>query len=152
MRVIQPQNRPVNAPRPWIFVAGSIEMGTAEDWQARLVGLLKDFEGTLWNPRRDDWDPTWEQRASNPRFAEQVNWELDMIGLSDGVVMYFDPATKSPITLLELGLLAANPKLFVCCPDGFWRKGNVEIVCERYHIPLLHTFDDLVAKIRGILL
>ena len=56
------------------------------------------------------------------------------------------PGTKSPITLLELGLHAGkNPqKLVVCCPDGYWRKGNVDIVCRRCGVRQVPTLDDLV--------
>ena len=35
---------------------------------------------------------------------------------------------RAPITLLELGLFARSGKLIVCCPDGYWRKGNIEVV------------------------
>jgi hypothetical protein len=58
--------------------------------------------------------------------------------------MYFDPATKAPVTLLELGLAAESGKTVVCCPDGFWRKGNVDIVCKRYRIPLVPDLKKMV--------
>jgi hypothetical protein len=48
--------------------------------------------------------------------------------------MYFDPNTLSPISLLELGLHAKSGKLIVCCPEGFYRKGNVDIVCQNFGI------------------
>lgn len=37
---------------------------------------------------------------------------------------------------MELGLCAGlfPEKVIVICPDGFWRKGNVDIVCERFGI------------------
>lgn len=149
MLEVKAPERRWSAPRPWVFVAGSIEMGAAENWQTRLVASLTDMRGTLWNPRRDNWDASWEQRESNPKFSEQVNWELDHLETADKIVLYFDPATKSPITLLELGLHAASKKLVVCCPDGFWRKGNVEIVCTRYGIPLMRSFEHLVERIKG---
>ena len=57
--------------------------------------------------------------------------------------MYLDPKTKSPISLMELGLQAGSKKLLVVCPDGFWRKGNVEVVCSIYDIPLFNSLDDL---------
>lgn len=63
-----------------------------------------------------------------------ITWELDALDLADFIIMYFDPATKSPISLLELGLYSSTGKLVVCCPDGFWRKGNVDIVCKRLGI------------------
>lgn len=134
-----------------IFLGGSIEMGAAEQWQERLVKHFEDTSVRFLNPRRDDWDSTWVQEASNPQFSEQVNWELDALEYSDLIVFYFDPNTKSPITLMELGLVAGCGKVIVCCPDGFWRKGNVEIVCQRYDITLVHTFDDLVNEIGQVI-
>lgn len=60
---------------------------------------------------------------------------------SDHIIFFFfDPTTYSPITLYEMGLHTKSGKIFVICPDGFWRKGNVDIVCNRYNIPL---FNDL---------
>lgn len=91
------------------------------------------------------------QSIHNPKFKEQVNWELDALSSADIVVFYFDPNTKSPITLMELGLAAASESnVIVCCPDGFWRKGNVEIICDRFDIPLCNTFDSLVAKLKDV--
>jgi hypothetical protein len=55
--------------------------------------------------------------------------------VADIIAMYFDGETKSPITLLELGLHARD-NLFVCCSEKFWRFGNIEVVCDRYDIPL----------------
>lgn len=67
---------------------------------------------------------------------------------ADIIAVYFDPNTLSPITLLELGLHAASGKLIVCCPDGFWRKGNVRIVCERFNIPLFNDYNSWLAEIK----
>ena len=122
--------------KPWLFLAGSIEMGTAEPWQGEVVSALPKINGTILNPRRDDWDSSWEQSITNSQFYQQVIWELDAMEWADLIVMYFSPGTKSPITLLELGLFAASGKLAICCPDGFWRKGNVEIVGRRYGVTI----------------
>lgn len=126
--------------RPRIFLAGSIEMGSAEDWQATVQRKLDSFNVDVYNPRRDDWDSTWTQSIDNPNFRTQVEWELDALESADVILMYFDPNTKSPISLLELGLYAASGKLIVVCPSGFWRKGNVDVVCNRYNI---HQYDTL---------
>lgn len=124
-----------------IFLAGSIEMGTAEDYQTKMSNFINNELGfNVFNPRRKDWNSEWKQEFTNPQFSQQVNWELDALEKSDYIVMYFDPKTKSPISLLELGLFAHTGKLMVVCPDGFWRKGNVDIVCNRYNIPM---FNDL---------
>jgi hypothetical protein len=128
-----------------IFLAGSIEMGSAEKWASKVVKEIKDSSITksdivLFNPRRDSWDSSWEQRITNDQFRYQVNWEMNMLECSDIIFLYFSHETKSPISLLELGLYADSGKMIVCCPDGFWRKGNVEIVCARHGIPL---YDDI---------
>lgn len=74
--------------------------------------------------------------------------ELHGLEKSSTVAMYFDPKTKAPITLLELGLHASKNGLIVCCPEGFWRKGNVDIVCENYGIETAIDLNDLIQKIR----
>ena len=135
-----------------VFLAGSIEMGNAEDWQAMIPKLFKEYRNlTFFNPRRDDWDNSWEQKESNSQFNEQVNWELKHLEKADIIFMYFSPETKSPISLLELGLYANSGKMVVCCPDNFYRKGNVDIVCGVYNIPLYNTLDAAVGKLRTLL-
>ena len=126
-----------------IFLAGSIEMGKAEDWQAELGDWLITKNYNIFNPRRKDWDSSWSQTYENPQFSQQVKWELNSLDKSDWVIMYLDPQTKSPISLLELGLFANSKKLLVVCPDGFWRKGNVEVVCSLYDIPLFNSIEEL---------
>ena len=51
------------------------------------------------------------------------------------------------ITLLELGLFARSGKLRVCCPEPFWRKGNVDVVCARYGVPLLPSLKGLIDEV-----
>ena len=130
-----------------VFLAGSIEMGLAGPWQAEMEAALADAPVTLWNPRRDDWDATWLQTIDDPRFRGQVEWELEAQEQADLIVMYFAPTTKAPITLLELGLFARSGKLVVCCPEGYFRKGNVDVVCQRYGV---RTVDDLAALVSVI--
>jgi hypothetical protein len=150
MKEIKPPNRTsLTSGHKKIFLAGSIEMGTAENWQSKISNELNNVAGYIFNPRRDDWDSSWVQELNNPQFFEQVSWELDMLFLADVIIMYFDPNTKSPISLLELGLYASSGKLMVCCPDGFWRKGNVDIVCQRYSIPLFTNIDTLMVALKN---
>lgn len=132
----------------WIFLAGSIEMGKAVNWQQHLIVELKDEDITILNPRRDDWDSSWIQSIENDNFREQVEWELQALEMSDIIALYFAPNTKSPISLLEFGLHARLGKLIVCCPEGFWRKGNVDIVCRKYGVEQAKDIDDLINKIK----
>jgi hypothetical protein len=133
---------------PSVFLAGSIEMGRADDWQTRLADALGDLDVFILNPRRDAWDASWEQSISNASFREQVEWELEGLERASLVAMYFAPSSKAPITLLELGLCARGGRLLVCCPEGYWRRGNVEVVCARYAAPLLPSLEALAAEVR----
>lgn len=137
-----------------IFVGGSIEMGKATNWQQRLLEDFKDDNNVvILNPRRKKWNPNWKQTKNNPPFKRQVNWELDALEAANAIIMYFEPGTKSPISLLELGLFGQDfgrldLKMHVVCPSGFWRKGNVDIVCDRYHIPQFKTLNDAIMEIK----
>ena len=132
-----------------IFVAGAIDMGEAEDWQTRLANELDDYDVVLYNPRRDDWDSSWEQNIENPEFREQVEWELKGQENADVIAMNFTEDSKAPISLLELGLFARTGKLIVCCPKGFYRKGNVDIVCKRYNVTEVDNWNDFVDEIKS---
>src|SRR3954449_1899521 len=91
MREVKAPSRPGSERR--VFLAGSIEMGKAEQWQEAIVDALSDVGNlVVLNPRRDDWDDSWEQRADNPQFFEQVSWELDMLDAADIVVCTSRPA------------------------------------------------------------
>lgn len=148
-RILKPPTPLESLHGPVVFLAGSIEMGTADDWQAEFTEMLgADDNVTLLNPRRDDWDSSWEQAATNPRFREQVEWELAGLDRANVVVMYLDPQTRSPVSLLEMGLHARRDGLVVCCPDGFWRKGNVDVVCQRYGVPMVGSLTELVEHVR----
>ena len=125
-----------------LFLAGSIDQGKAENWQERITRDLSDLNITIFNPRRNDWDSTLIQDITNPVFKEQVNWELDAMIRADIILMYFDKDGPAPITLLELGLHAKSDKIIVCCPEGYWRRGNVQIMCERFGIPFFNTYDE----------
>jgi hypothetical protein len=130
-----------------VFLAGSIEMGVAENWQEKVKRLLENRRVQLLNPRRDDWDSSWVQSKDNPQFREQVEWELEAQERADIILMYFDPKTKSPISLLELGLFAHSGKMRVVCPEGFWRKGNVDIICERYGVKQFESLEEAIKDI-----
>jgi len=120
---------------PSVFMAGSIDLGKSVDWQSELAGSLADLPGTLLNPRRAQWDSTWTAEAEFEPFREQVEWELAGMEAADHIAFYFAPESQAPVTLLELGLAARTGKAVVCCPRGYWRKGNVDVVCAKYGIP-----------------
>jgi hypothetical protein len=99
MKTIKPNSQDQTILGTSVFLAGSIEMGKAEDWQKTIENtFVGEDEITLLNPRRDDWDSSWEQKESNKQFNHQVNWEMNMLENANIIFMYFSPETKSPIS------------------------------------------------------
>ena len=125
-------------------------MGSAEDWQTKIEKELESYSGNILNPRRTEWDSSWEQSIDNPNFKEQVTWELDGLDRSQIIFFYLDPNTKSPISLLEIGkYIASDKKLIICVPQGFWRRGNIEVLCDRYNIPLYDNLDIAIEMLKN---
>lgn len=134
-----------------IFLAGTIDMGNSKDWQTETIDLIHyrygPYHFNILNPRRKDWDSSWVQEYQNPTFYQQVNWELGALNAADVIIVYFAAGSQSPITLMELGLYANSGKCVVVCEDGFWRKGNVEIVCDNYDIQMYESIKDAVNEL-----
>ena len=141
----------LESPAIRIFLGGSIDMGAAENWQERLSKDLSDYSDddlVLLNPRRDDWDSSWVQDPTpGTQFHEQVSWELEAQENADASIYYFAADSKSPITLLELGLFYEGS--VVCCPKEFYRYGNVKMVCDRNGVLMVETYDELLEILRA---
>jgi len=152
MRIITAPQKIIKKDQPVIFLAGSIEMGRAEDWQTELARRLEKYQGTLLNPRRDHWGYNWKQSVKNKKFKEQLEWEFAGLQGSDYIVMYFDPNSKSPISLLELGLFSRSHRIICCCPEKFWRRANVEFICQKFKIPLVGSLDGLVYRLKKLII
>lgn len=141
-----PEEIPVQADVKTIFLAGSIEMDKAVNWQLYCEEQLKE-KYILFNPRRTEWDSSWSQTIENPNFKEQVSWELNALEKADIIIMYFAANTMSPISLLEFGLYAQSKKMKVVVEEDFWRKGNIDIVCERYGVEQFKTLNELIQNL-----
>lgn len=82
-----------------VFLAGSIEMGAAEDWQDKLTKLLNhpniDY---ILNPRRDDWDSTVQSNhaSSVPLAADDhIRHVSEMVAVSSSVPSVGDGSVLS---------------------------------------------------------
>ncbi len=127
-----------------IFLAGTTRKVDSTDWRENLSASLSNYPVTIYNPSRADWDSSWREDIDFAPFREQVEWELDRLERADLVVVYFHPATQAPVSLLELGLCAkVSGKAIVVCPEGYWKRGNVQIVCKRCGIDMLDSLDGL---------
>lgn len=78
----------------------------------------------------------------------EVNWELEHLEKADLIIMNILASSKSPITLLEMGLHMRSGKLHVICEPGFYRYDNVRITCNRYGVPLYHSMDEFLKTVR----
>ena len=137
----------IDRDRHRVFLGGTIDMGQSDDWQTWLIEKLAGLPRVdILNPRRRQWAPDWEQSLDCPEFVEQVRWEFDAMQVADTIVMYFAPGSRSPISIGEVYLNAhRGSSVVVCCPTGFWRKGNIDILCLRYGLHQVDSLEDLAA-------
>jgi hypothetical protein len=49
---------------------------------------------------------------------------------------------------MEFGMHAKNGKLMIYCSEGFWSRGNVQVVCEIFGIPLIEIRKELTQQIK----
>lgn len=127
-----------------IFLAGTIDMGNSRDWQMAIYERFSGMNGRyiLFNPRQEHWDATREGEMDY-----QVRWELDHLEEADMIVMYILGTSKSPISLLEMGLHARTGKMTVICEKDFYRYDNVRITCEYYGVPLYNDLESFLEEI-----
>jgi hypothetical protein len=149
--IIKPPQKFSHVELTKVFLAGSIEMGQAEDWQSIASKYLDDEKVCVLNPRRDSWDASWEQNLSNKPFVDQVQWEIKGIKEAALVLFYFVPHTKSPITIGEFYYSLGRKNMIVCCPEGFWRKGNIDIMCIDNQVEVSPSLDDMLLRAKKIM-
>lgn len=129
-----------------IFLAGTIDMGKSIDWQKATCDWFRarpQGKYILYNPRRDKG-----LSGEMSDFEHQVNWELEHLEKANLIIMNILASSKSPITLLEMGLHMRSGKLHVICEPGFYRYDNVRITCNRYGVPLYHSMDEFLKTVR----
>jgi hypothetical protein len=127
-----------------MFLAGAIDQDRAERWQDVVIDNCRDLPGTILNPRRANWDPTWNQSLDNSHFAEQVAWELDALEQADLIICWLPATAQARISLMEIGLHARRGRLLIGCAIGFHSCGNVLAVGQRFGVPVLDTLPALV--------
>lgn len=131
-----------------VFLAGTTTKVDTADWRDTLSSSLSKYPITIYNPYRADWDSTWREDINFAPYREQVLWELDKQTKAHLVVIYFHPATQAPVSLLEFGLSAGVPgKAIAVCPEGYWKRGNVQIVSQKLGVELLDDIENLEGAI-----
>ena len=64
------------------------------------------------------------------------------------ITLYFYPGTISLTSLMGLGLFIKTKKIVICCPDGFYGRGNVQVICNKYDVKLIETLNELVEEVK----
>lgn len=118
-----------------VFLAGTIDNGDSLNWQDKVIIELinlgvKNLE--IFNPRREHWNTN----PSKEEMEKQIKWEQNHLDSADVIAMVLLDESKSPVSLLELGLYAKTGKVIVFCTPEFYRYDNVRLTCEKYKIPL----------------
>lgn len=152
--ILAPSLQPAKPGNKKVFLAGTTTKAKKEpfSWRDPVIEALRDFPVTIFNPFRPDWDSTWREELTCDLFVEQTNWELDRQQDADITVVYFQPGTDAPISLLELGLRAGSGrKAIVGCPEGYSKRGNVQIVCRRFGIICVPTLQELIREVEQAL-
>jgi hypothetical protein len=132
--------------RKTIFLAGSTNnLSDEPNWRETLTERVSHLPVTVLNPNRPDWDSTWREDVSDERFRRQVEWELEMQERADLLVVYFQEGTDAPVSLLEFGLRArvGGNAVVAACQPGYKKRGNVEIVCQRYGLMFVESGEAL---------
>jgi len=50
---------------------------------------------------------------------------------------------------MELGLFIKTKKIVICYPEGFYRRGNMQVICNKYSRKLVETLDKLVKEVKN---
>ena len=125
-----------------IFLAGTIDNGDSLNWQDKVIIELANLgiSCEIFNPRREHWD----SNPSKEEMEKQIKWEQNHLDKADIIVMVLLDNSKSPISLLELGLYANTKKLIVFCTPNFYRWDNIRLTCEKYNIELFQDLNPLI--------
>ena len=113
-----------------VYLAGSTK---GIDWQRYFINELADLRVDVFNPRSDVVDGLY-------------GWEIEHLNIANVIALYFDPHDTSPNGLLTLGLFSKTDRLIVCCPEQFYKKDDVDYICQREDIHQVETLDLLVAN------
>ena len=142
-----------------LFLAGSINNGASQDWQAQVVEGLKDLPDlVIYNPRRPNWNPNLAEE-DEMGLRRQIRWELEHLREADLVFFYFDEAGFSPVSMLELGFClpvfcpyVKRGNLIVTAHPQAPRRTNLEITLWDFGFPLLSYdagLNELWKKLKG---
>ena len=142
MIIITPETENQESKNKSVFFFVFFDDGNSLNWQDKTIIELINlgFDCDIYNPRREHWNPN----TSKEEIEYQIKWEQDHLDKADMIAMVLLDDSKSPISLLELGLYAKSKKIVVFCTTNFYRWDNVRLTCDKYHIELIQDLNPLI--------
>lgn len=137
-----------------MFLAGTIDMGNSEDWQAKTIKEFRGWPISIFNPRRSDWNSDLPQSPYEGPLRSQIIWEQEALNYCNILIFNFLKDSKSPITFMELGqfLKDGSKRIFVCCPPEFYRYSNIKVTCEMHGLIIYEDYNIMLQDIKSTLL
>lgn len=155
--VITPTSGTVDNSKPKIFLAGTIDNGESANWQEEVIIALETIspEIQIINPRRESWDKSASQKPDNAELVKQIQFELLHLQTADAVLMWLAPESKSPISLLELGILCGQAhgtnRAIVGTTEDFYRYANIVVTTNAFKVPLVGSLNELISQANAIM-
>lgn len=128
--------------KDYCFLAGSIDFTLKDSWREKVIKEMGELVH-FFDPTRTDHD-----ELNDSQMKAHINWELDAMILADKILLNFLSDFKSPISLVELGLYVKSSKLIVVCPDQFYQKRYVEMLCKKYKTPFFNSLNEAIKYIK----
>ncbi len=128
--------------KDYCFLAGSIDLDLSGNWRKAVIEEINDSMH-FFDPTRTD-----HNKLNDTQMKEHIKWELDALNLSDRILLNFLPNAKSPISLAELGMYVRSSKLMVVCPDQFYQRRYVGVLCDKYDTPFFDSLEEAVKHLK----
>lgn len=128
--------------KKYYFLAGSMDFNESNSWRQKIMQEMKHLVHFL--------DPTRIEHNdfSDSQMKEHIEWELDALNISDKIILNFKEDSKSPISLLELGMYVKSSKLVVVCPSKFYQRRYINVLCNKYNTPFFDSFDEAIEYLK----
>ncbi len=126
--------------KPSIFLAGSMAIGDRMNWRTRAINTFEK--------RYHLFDPTNVHHAdlNDSEMSKHIKWEWEALKHSDAILFNFNAESKSPISLLELGMYIRSEKIVVVCPKEFYQSHYIETLCSEEQVPLFQSIEEVLNR------
>ena len=133
-----------------IFLGGS--MTETNDWREHFIEGFKSYDVSFLSPYRKNQPNITDENLdlNDPAIIEHIKWVNNAIDDAWMVFLYFDPSTKSPLSLLDFADLCKNKKAIVCCPKDFWKSTIIKTVCIEFNVQFFEDLENYIEYLKKL--